>query len=414
MADPAAIPATSAAPAIAVLSTITAEATTALAVGDPGCGLAPGCDTDVVNRLSCVLCTRIEGKHRPVIRVVCDAMELGITSFAETIPSYGGEPPTHGERLRQILEEVEMAETSGLDVYGLGEHHRPDFASSAPAVVLAAAAGRTSKIRLFPAVSILSTDDPVRVFQQYATLDLVSSGRAELLVGRGSFIESFPLFGHNLDDYNELFAEKLDLLLQIRDSEDEVNWSGRFRPPIKSQGIYPRPERELPIRVAVGGTPQSIVRAATRGLSVALAIIGGSPDRFTSLADLHRKTLIESGYDPDEVPLSVHGHGYVADSNDQAAEEFYGPYAAAMTNLGRERGWGPMTRDQFEWMRSEEGSLVLGDVETVAAKILRWKEMLGVNRFEMHISVGTLPHEKVLRSIELLGTKVAPIVRDAG
>jgi probable LLM family oxidoreductase len=279
--------------------------------------------------------------------------------------------------------------------------------------VLAAAAGRTSKIRLFPAVSILSTDDPVRVFQQYATLDLVSSGRAELLVGRGSFIESFPLFGYNLDDYNELFAEKLDLLLQIRDSDDAIDWSGRFRSPIKGQAIYPRPERELPIRVAVGGTPQSIVRAATRGLPVALAIIGGAPERFTPLAGLFRQTLEEGGYDPEQVPLSVHAHGYISDSDQQAAEEFYGPYAAAMTNLGRERGWGPMTREQFDWMRSPEGSLVLGDPATVAAKILRFKELLGVNRFELHISVGTLPHDKVLRSIELLGTKVAPIVNEA-
>jgi probable LLM family oxidoreductase len=342
-------------------------------------------------------------------------VEIGITSFAETIASYGGGSTVgHGERLRQVLEEVEVAESAGLDVYGLGEHHRPDFASSAPAVVLAAAAGRTSKIRLFPAVSILSTDDPVRVFQQYATLDMVSSGRAELLVGRGSFIESFPLFGHKLEDYNELFAEKLDLLLHIRDNEGEIEWSGRFRPPIQGQGVYPRPERKLPIRVAVGGTPESIVRAATRGLPVALAIIGGSPERFSVLADLHRKTLIESGYDPAEVPLAVHGHGYIADSDEQAAEEFYAPYAAAMTRLGRERGWGPMTREQFEWMRSEEGSLVLGDPETVAAKIVRWREILGVNRFEMHVSVGTMPHDKVLRSIELLGTKVAPIVNESG
>lgn len=341
-------------------------------------------------------------------------MELGITSFAETIPSHGGDPAIgHGERLRQILEEIEVAESVGLDVYGLGEHHRPDFASSAPAVVLAAAAGRTSKIRLFPAVSILSTDDPVRVFQQYTTLDLISSGRAELLVGRGSFIESFPLFGYPLDDYNELFAEKLDLLLEIRDTEGEIDWSGRFRPPIRGQGVYPRPERELPVRVAVGGTPQSIVRAATRGLPVALAIIGGSPDRFTTLADLHRETLVESGYDPEEAPLSVHGHGYVADSKERAAEEYYASYAAAMTRIGRERGWGPMTQDQFDWMRSEDGSLVIGDVETVATKILRWKELLGVNRFELHISVGTMPHEKVLRSIELLGTKVAPIVNES-
>ncbi|MCH8971403.1 MAG: LLM class flavin-dependent oxidoreductase [Acidobacteria bacterium] len=318
---------------------------------------------------------------------------------------------SHGERLRQVLEEIELAEKVGLDVYGLGEHHRPDFASSAPAVTLAAAAGRTSKIRLFPAVSILSTDDPVRVFQEYATLDLVSSGRAELLVGRGSFIESFPLFGYSLDDYNEIFAEKLDLLLEIRDNE-RVSWSGRFRSPIEDTGIYPRPERPLPIRVAVGGTPQSIVRAATRGLSVALAIIGGSPDRFRALADLHRKTLVESGYDPEEVPLSVHGHGFVADSTEQAADEFYPSYAAAMTRIGRERGWGPMTREQYDMMRQPDGSLVLGDPETVAAKIVRWKEVLGINRFELHVSVGTLPHEKVLRSIELLGTEVAPLVRE--
>jgi probable LLM family oxidoreductase len=338
-------------------------------------------------------------------------MELGLTSFAETIPDpASGESISHGVRLRQVLDEIELAESVGLDVYGLGEHHRPDFASSSPATVLAAAAGRTSKIRLFPAVSVLSTDDPVRVFQQYATLDLVSSGRAELLVGRGSFIESFPLFGYALEDYDALFAEKLDLLLQIRDNE-QVTWSGSFRTPIHDQGIYPRPERPLPIRVGVGGTPQSIVRAATRGLPVALAIIGGSPERFRVLADLHRRTLIESGFDPADVPLSVHGHGYIADTDEQAADEFYPSYAAAMTRIGRERGWGPMTREQFDMMRGPSGSLVLGTPETVAAKILHWKEVLGVNRFELHASVGTLPHEKVLRNIELLGTRVAPVVR---
>lgn len=340
-------------------------------------------------------------------------MELGVTSFAETIPPRGGESTVgHGERLRQILEEVEVAESSGLDVYGLGEHHRPDFASSAPVVTLAAAAGRTSNIRLFPAVSILSTDDPVRVFQQYTTLDLVSGGRAELLVGRGSFIESFPLFGFELDDYHELFAEKLDLLLQIRDAEDVVDWSGQFRAPIRGQGIYPRAERELPVRVAVGGTPQSIVRAASRGLEVALAIIGGSPDRFVPLAELYRTTLTESGYDPEKVPLSVHGHGYISDTAGKATEEYFASYAEAMTRIGRERGWGPMTKQQFDLMSSEQGSLVIGDVDMVAAKILRWKEILGVSRFEMHISVGTLPHDQVLRTIELLGTKVAPIVNE--
>ncbi|NND12728.1 MAG: LLM class flavin-dependent oxidoreductase [Acidimicrobiia bacterium] len=338
-------------------------------------------------------------------------MELGITSFAETIPDpASGITISHGERLRQVLEEIDVAEAVGLDVYGLGEHHRPDFASSAPAVVLAAAAGRTSSIRLFPAVSVLSTDDPVRVFQQYATLDLVSSGRAELLVGRGSFIESFPLFGYDLEDYEELFAEKLDLLLHIRDNE-HVSWSGRFRSSIDAPGVYPRTERPLPIRVAVGGTPQSIVRAATRGLPVALAIIGGSPGRFKALADLHRRTLVSSGFDPNEVPLSVHGHGYVAESSDQAADEFFDSYATAMTRIGHERGWGPMTREQYEMMLGPDGSLVLGDPETVAAKILRWQEILGIHRFELHVSVGTLPHEQVLRSIELLGTKVAPLLR---
>lgn len=340
-------------------------------------------------------------------------MELGVTSFAETIPAPGAEPVGHGERLRQIVEEVVKAEEVGLDVYGLGEHHRPDFASSAPAVVLAAAAGRTSRIRLFPAVSILSTDDPVRVFQQYATLDLVSSGRAELLVGRGSFIESFPLFGYRLDDYDGLFAEKLDLLIRIRDEEGPFQWSGRFRPPIMGQGVYPRPERKLPIRIAVGGTPASVVRAASLGLGLSLAIIGGNPDRFRVFTDLYRSTLAEHGYDPEEFPISVHAHGFVAPTAEEAVEAFYPSYAFAMTRLGRERGWGPMTREQFEMMRSPQGSLVLGDPETVAAKILRWKEVLGVQRFELHQSVGTIPHDAVLRSIELLGTRVAPLIRGA-
>ncbi len=245
-------------------------------------------------------------------------MELGITTFAETYPDpRTGEKVGHGERLRNVLEEIVLADQVGLEVYGVGEHHRPDFASSSPAVVLAAAAGMTSKIRLTPAVVILSSDDPVRVFQDYATLDLVSDGRAELLVGRGSFIESFPLFGYSLSDYDELFSEKLDLLLAIRDQE-RVTWSGRFRPPLQDQAIYPRPQQDpFPIWVGVGGSPESIVRAATRGLPVALAIIGGNPDRFAFFADLHRKTLVESGHDPASAPLAVHAHGYIADSDEQ-------------------------------------------------------------------------------------------------
>jgi probable LLM family oxidoreductase len=342
-------------------------------------------------------------------------MELGITTFAETYP----DPKTreligHGERLNQVLDEIVLAEQVGLEVYGVGEHHRPDFASSSPVVVLAAAAGRTERIRLTPAVVILSSDDPVRVFQDYATLDLVSNGRAELLVGRGSFIESFPLFGYSLSDYDALFSEKLDLLLAIRDNE-RVTWSGRFRSALQDQPIYPRPRQDpLPIWVGVGGSPESIVRAGMRGLPVALAIIGGNPDRFAVFADLHRRTLTESGFDPSDAPLAVHAHGYIGETTEQAADEYYNAYAVAMTQLGRERGWGPMTRAQYDMMRAPEGSLVLGDVETVAAKILRMKRVLGIDRFMLHISVGTLPHEQVLRAIDLLGNEVAPIVKGAG
>jgi probable LLM family oxidoreductase len=338
-------------------------------------------------------------------------MELGLTTFAETMP----DPATglvldHGTRLREVVAEAVSAESVGLEVFGVGEHHRPDFAVSAPAIVLAAIAGQTTSIRLSPAVTVLSSDDPVRVFQQFATLDLLSSGRAELMVGRGSFIESFPLFGYDLADYDDLFAEKLDLLLAIRDN-DPVTWSGRFRAPIVNQTVTPRPQQDpFPVWVAVGGNPGSMVRAGTRGLPVALAIIGGEPERFAGLAEMHRRSLADAGYDPAQVPLAVHAHGYVADSEEQAAEEYYESYAIAMSRLGRERGWGPMTRIQYDMMRGPRGSLVLGDAEQVAAKILRWKEILGISRFMLHVSVGTLPHDKVLRSIELLGTKVAPLV----
>ncbi len=311
-----------------------------------------------------------------------------------------------------MIDEAVLAEQVGLDIYAIGEHHRPDFAVSAPSVVLAAIAARTERILLSPAVTVLSSDDPVRVFQRFATLDLISNGRTELLVGRGSFIESFPLFGYSLDDYQELFAEKLDLLLAIRDNE-HVTWSGDFRAPLDNQGIYPRPLQDpLPIWVGVGGTPGSIVRAAQRGLPVALAIIGGDPARFAVLAELFRRTLVESGYDPAKVPLAVHAHGHISESSDQAANEFYPSYAAAMTRIGKERGWGPMTRPQFEVMRSPEGSLVLGNPQEVATKILRWQEILGISRFMLHVSVGTMPHSQVMHSIELLGTEVAPLVRN--
>ncbi|VAV96913.1 Putative oxidoreductase [hydrothermal vent metagenome] len=339
-------------------------------------------------------------------------MELGLTTFAELITGAGTDAPDARERLRQVIDEAVLAEQVGLDIYAIGEHHRPDFAVSAPSVVLAAIAAKTELIRLSPAVTVLSSDDPVRVFQRFATLDLISNGRTELLVGRGSFVESFPLFGYSLDDYQELFAEKLDLLLAIRDNE-HVTWSGDFRAPLDNQGIYPRPLQDpLPIWVGVGGTPGSIVRAAQRGLPVALAIIGGDPARFAALAELFRRTLVESGYDPATVPLGVHAHGHISESSNQAANEFYPSYAAAMTRIGKERGWGPMTRPQFEAMRSPEGSLVLGNPQEVATKILRWQEILGISRFMLHVSVGTMPHSQVMHSIELLGTKVAPLIRD--
>jgi probable LLM family oxidoreductase len=338
-------------------------------------------------------------------------MELGLTTFAELIPGSLEDTPDAGERLRQVVDEAVLADRLGLDVYAIGEHHRPDFAVSAPSVVLAAIASRTSRIRLSPAVSVLSSDDPVRVFQRFSTLDLLSEGRAELLVGRGSFTESFPLFGYSLEDYDELFAEKLDLLLAIRDNEF-VTWAGKFRAPIVNQGIYPRPDQgTLPVWVGVGGTPQSIVRAGERGLPVALAIIGGDPERFAVLGDLFRRTLHQSGFDPNAVAFAVHAHGHVANTSEAAAEEFYPSYAAAMTRLGRERGWGAMTRSHFRTMTRPEGSLVLGNPEEVAAKILHWKEILGISRFMLHVSVGTMPHDQVMRSIELLGTDVSRLVR---
>ena len=337
-------------------------------------------------------------------------MELGLTSFAETPPDpVTGEAMSHGERLRNVIAEVEKAEEVGLDVYGLGEHHRPDMAASAPAIAMAAAAGRTERIRLSSAVIVLSSADPVRTFQDFSTIDLISSGRAELMVGRGSFIESFPLFGYSLEDYDELFIEKLGLLLEIRDNE-RVTWSGQFRPPLHDQPVYPRPHQDpLPLWVAVGGSPESMIRAGRLGLPVALAIIGGDPARFGVLADLYRRSLVEGGHDPTEIPLAVHGLGYIADSNEEAAEEVYASFAATMTRIGKERGWPPLTREQFDEMRSPEGSLVLGDAETVAAKILRWQEILGISRFMLH-NAGAVPHELSLRSIEYLGTKVAPIV----
>jgi probable LLM family oxidoreductase len=339
-------------------------------------------------------------------------MELGLTSFAETHSDRTtGQPISHGERLRNVVEEVVLAEQVGLDVYGLGEHHRVDMAASAVAVTLGAAAARTSRIRLSSAVIVLSSADPVRTYQDFATLDLLSEGRAELLVGRGSFIESFPLFGYSLSDYDALFAEKLELLLAIRDNE-RVTWEGKFRAPLQDQAVYPRSHQQpLPVWIGVGGTPASIVRAGRLGLPVALAIIGGDPARFQPLVDLYRRSLQETGHEPADFPLAVHGLGHIADDNATAIETIEPGFTATMNKIGRERGWPPLTREQFQWMSGPEGSLVVGDPKTVATKILRWQELLGIERFMLHTSAGSIPHEVTMRSIELLGTKVSPIVR---
>lgn len=337
-------------------------------------------------------------------------MELGLTTFAETHPVGGDGPvPTAGERLRQVVEEAVATEAAGLDVYGVGEHHRKDFAASSPAMVLAAIASRTERIQLTSAVTVLSSADPVRTFQDFSTLDGLSNGRAELMAGRGSFIESFPLFGYDLSDYDELFEEKLALLLKLRE-EGPVTWEGKFRAPLRDAIVYPRTEnRPLPVWIAVGGSPESVVRAGLLGLPLAIAIIGGQPARFKPLVDLYHRALDEGGHEPQ--PVAVHAHGYIADTDKAAVEDFYPSYARAMSAIGRERGWGPMNRQQFDALRSQSGSLFVGTPDYVASKIADVRDTLGLDRFMLHTSVGTLPHEKVLSNIELLGEKVAPQVR---
>jgi probable LLM family oxidoreductase len=339
------------------------------------------------------------------------AIELGVYSFGEAVPD--GTGATAARRLTDLLEEIELADQVGLDVFGVGEHHRPDFVVSAPAVVLAAAAARTRRIRLTSAVTVLSSDDPVRVFQQYATLDLISGGRAEVMAGRGSFIESFPLFGYALDDYDALFAEKLDLLLRIR-AETRISWAGRHRAPLQDRAVLPRPLQDpLPVWVAVGGTPQSVIRAGTLGLPMALAIIGGSPARFASLVELYRHAGREAGHDPATLRVSINSHGFLADDAAEAAADALPPYLEAMGRIGRERGWPPVTAQQFEAERSARGALLVGDPQAVVDKLLWEHELFGWDRFLIQFSVGAMPHAKVLRAIELLGTKVAPAVRQA-
>jgi probable LLM family oxidoreductase len=338
-------------------------------------------------------------------------MELGLYTFADVSLEKGPGRVGPHERLRNLIEEIELADQVGLDVFGLGEHHRPDYAASAPAVILAAAAERTKRIRLTSAVTVLSSDDPVRVFQQFATLDLLSGGRAEIMAGRGSFIESFPLFGYDLGDYDALFAEKLELLLKLNESE-RITWSGSLRAAINDRGVYPRPYQEkLPIWIAVGGTPQSVVRAATLGLPLALAIIGGEPARFQPFFELYREAARRAGHDPEKLATSLNVHGFVAATTEQAADDFYGPQAEVMNRIGRERGWGPTSRAHFDQARSPRGALFVGDPETVAEKIIAQHRLFRNDRFLLQMAIGEMPHDKIMKAIELYGTRVAPIVR---
>jgi probable LLM family oxidoreductase len=338
-------------------------------------------------------------------------MELGLYSFADRTPDAAtGQSISEQQRLADLTEEIELADQVGLDVFGVGEHHRPDFIVSSPAIVLAAAAARTSRIRLTSAVSVLSSDDPVRVFQDFATLDLLSGGRAEIMAGRGSFIESFPLFGYDLALYDELFAEKLGLLLALRDSE-HVTWAGRHRASIDRLGVYPRPlQSPLPVWVAVGGNPESAARAGALGLPMALAIIGGMPERFVPFAEVHRRAAAQAGHDP--VPaLSINSHGYVAETSQQALDESYPAVASQMNRIGRERGWPPMQRADYDAAATLRGANFVGSPEQIVEKILFHHEIFKHDRFLVQFSVGTMPHDKIMRSIELFGTVVAPAVR---
>ena len=338
-------------------------------------------------------------------------MEIGIDSFAAMFSGNSSKVINDADALAQLLERIEHADGAGLDVFGIGEHHRKGFLDAAPTLILAAAAARTKKIRLTSAVTVLSAADPVRVFQNFATLDLISRGRAEMVVGRGSFIDAFPLFGYNLRDYDELFSEKLDLLLKIRENEF-VTWSGKFRPVLKNQPVYPRPlQPSLPIWIGVGGTPESFIRAGTLGLPLMVAIIGGETHHFRPLVDLYREAGKRAGYLPEQLKVGLHSLGYVANTTREALDDFYPGYAEAMTKVGRERGWPPMTRSSFEAQVGPQGALLVGSAEELAEKILRHSDALGgISRLTFQMDSAELPHEKLMRAIELIGTRLMPLV----
>lgn len=341
------------------------------------------------------------------------SLEIGLSTFVETTPDVQtGEVISHAQRIREVVEEIVLADQVGLDVFGVGEHHRKDYAASSPAVVLAAAASQTKRIRLTSAVTVLSSADPVRVFQDFATLDAISNGRAEIMAGRGSFIESFPLFGYDLKDYDELFEEKLELLLRIRESE-KVTWNGGHRPAIHNLGVYPRPVQDpIPVWIGSGGNSKSVVRAGMLGLPLVLAIIGGSPLQFAPLVKLYKRAAEKAGHDISKLPVASHSHGFIAETTEMAADKFFPSTQQAMNVLGRERGWGHYSRASFDAARSFEGALYVGDSKTVAEKIIHLRKHVGITRFMLHTPVGTMPHEDVMKAIELLGTEVAPRVRE--
>jgi probable LLM family oxidoreductase len=338
-------------------------------------------------------------------------MQVGIDSFAAFDDA--GLSVSPSERLRRLIEQIEYADRIGLDVFGVGEHHRREFLDSAPAIILASAAARTKRIRLTSAVTVLSAADPVRVFQEFATLDLLSQGRAELVVGRGSSIEAFPLFGFKLEDYDSLFKEKLDLLLKIRDNK-HVYWSGEYRPTLNGQEVYPRPlQNPLPIWIGVGGTPESFVRAGLLGLPLMVAIIGGETRRFRPLIDLYREAGRQAGHSPDKLKVGVHSLGYVAENTQEAVDDFYPGYARTMTEIGKERGWPKMTRASFDSQRGPQGSLLVGDPDEVVEKIVRHSKALGgISRITFMMNPASLPHAKLMRATELLGTRIVPARRE--
>lgn len=341
-------------------------------------------------------------------------MEFGLITFADMEPeSTPGNAVNARERIQDLLEEIKLADELKLDLFGVGEHHRPDYAVSTPAVVMAAAAALTHHIRLSSAVTVLSSNDPVRVFQDFATVDLISNGRAEIMAGRGSFIESFPLFGYDLQDYDELFEEKLDLLLKLN-TQTVITWKGKHRPSIEHKGVYPRPvQPTLPIWLAAGGTPASAVRAANLGLPLMLAIIGGKPAQFVPFIKLYRQTAEKAGRDPKALQLGINNHFYVGEDGSRAADEFYPYYAAMMNRVGLDRGWPPLSREMFEYSRSPEGALMVGSVQQVTEKILYEYELFGNTRFLAQASVGNVPHAMIMKSIELFGDKVVPAVKKA-